>query len=275
MKDVIKQTFCNGKVIYHTMETPFVDLANSLGACKLNYVDNEFGFYLHLFNSSNETVGVYKMTPRLRGFTLQQLADQHKRLFYCKFYNQDRDLWETYVDGKLIDAVRYKEGCGLTTILKDDKWSVIDRNNNEVVPSGKYDYIDGFDKCGLARVKLNGKTHIFDPEKSTRDRWGIIDTKGNEILPLIYSEIWNFYNKNRKGTKVVELSQGIAGDGEPYTLKTIYEFRLYSQKLVETGYWIDDEYYETIDDNDSSSQYSVWDALDGEPEAAGNIDYEW
>ena len=67
----------------------------------------------------------------------------------------------------------------------------------------------------------------------------------------------------------------IAGDGEPYTLKTIYQYRLYSQKLVKTGYGIDDEYYESIDDNDSSCQYSVWDALDGEPEAAGNIDYEW
>lgn len=275
MKDIIKHTLYNGDVVYHTMEAPFVDLANSLGACKLNFVDNEFGFYLHLFNSSNETVGVYKMTPRLRGFTLQQLADQHKRLFYCKLYNQDRDMWETYIDGRLIKADIYKDGCGLATVLKDDKWSVIDRNNNDVVPPGKYDYIDGFDKCGLARVKINGKTHIFDPEKSTRDRWGIIDTKGNEVLEVRYDEIWLFYNKNRKATRVVEISQEVDCNGEEYTQEILYEFNLYSKELVEAGYWIDDEYYEAKDDNDSSSQYSVWDALDGEPEAAGNIDYEW
>ena len=202
MKNVIKATYANGSVVYHTMEYPFEDEAYSRGACKLNVSDNIFGLYLHLFNSSNETVGVYKMTPRLRGFTIQQLADQHNKLFFCKKFNLNTRFWETYVDGKLIKATSYKEGCGLATILQDDKWAVIDRNNNYIVLPGKYDYIDGFDKCGLARVKLDGKTHIFDPEKSTRDRWGIIDTKGNEVLPLEYSEIWSFYNKNRRTTTV-------------------------------------------------------------------------
>jgi hypothetical protein len=163
------------------MESPFVDLANSIGACKLNVSDNEFGFYLHLFNSKNEAVGMYKMTPRLRGFSIQQLADQHRRLFFCKKYNQDRKMWESYIDGNLVKADIYKEGCGHATILKDDKWSVIDRKNNVVVLPGKYDYIDGFDKCGLARVKINGKTYIFEPEKNICDRWGIIDTTAEDI----------------------------------------------------------------------------------------------
>lgn len=86
MKDVIKQTFCNGRVAYHTTETPFVDLVNRVGACKLNFSDNEYGFYLYLINSNNKSVGMYKMTPRLRGFTQQQLANQYKRLFYCANY---------------------------------------------------------------------------------------------------------------------------------------------------------------------------------------------
>jgi hypothetical protein len=116
---------------------------------------------------------------------------------------------------------------------------------------------------------------FIDPSKSTKDRWGIIDIDGKEVLPLVYSEIWGFYNKDRRTTKVVELEHKISGDGDPYIIKTIYEFRLFSQKLVETGYWINDEYFEAIDENDLSDQYSIWDALDGEPEAAGNIDYEW
>ena len=73
MKDVIKKTHTDGTVLYHTHEYPFTDEAWARGACKLNVVDNEFGHYMHLFNSKNETVGVYKMTSRLRGFTIQQL----------------------------------------------------------------------------------------------------------------------------------------------------------------------------------------------------------
>lgn len=282
MKDVIKTTYANGSVVYHTMESSFVDLANSLRACKLNVSDNEFGFYLHLFNSSNETVGVYKMTPRLRGFTQQQFADQRKRLFFCKAYNQNRKMWETYIDGRLVKADIYKEGCGLATILKDDKWSVVDRNNNEVVPSGKYDYIDGFDKCGLARVKINGRTHLFDPGKNTRDRWGVIDTEGNEVLPLIYSEIWSFYNKNRltttvwKGDDLTDMEDGVFYDY--YQERAYkYDFVLKTRELCIKEDWSQGN-YNCLDPNynwSPSDDYTIWDALDGEPEAAGNIDYEW
>ncbi len=268
LKDVIKTTYTNGAYVYHTMESPFVDLANSLGACKLNYVDNVFGFYLHLFNSKNEPVGVYKMTPRLHGFTQQQLADQSRRLFWCKRFNQHTNIWETYVDGRLVKADIYKEGRGLATILKDDKWSVIDRNHNYVVPPGKYDYIDGFDKCGLARVKIKGKTHLFDPEKSTRDRWGIIDTEGNEVLPLIYSEIWNFYNKGRNSTKVYK---GEEEDGEYIVRFFEYRFEFDKRRLID----VEAEELERTRMANLEYNYSVWDALDGEPEAAGNIDYEW
>ena len=268
LKDVIKTTYTNGSFVYHTMESSFVDLAKSLGACKLNISDNEFGFYIHLFNSNNEAVGMYKMTPRLRGFSIQQLSVQRNRLLFCKVYNQNKKMWESYIDGMLVKADIYKEGCGLSTIFKDDKWSVVDRHNNEVVPSGKYDYIDGFDKCGLARVKINGKTHIFDPEKSTRDRWGIIDTEGNEVLPLIYSEIWNFYNKGRNSTKVYK---GEEEDGEYIVRFFEYRFEFDKRRLID----VEAEEFERTRMANLEYNYSVWDALDGEPEAAGNIDYEW
>ncbi len=268
LKDVIKTTYTNGSFVYHTMESSFVDLANSLGACKLNISDNDFGFYLHLFNSNNEAVGMYKMTPRLRVFSIKQLSVQRNRLLFCTVYNQNRKMWESYIDGMLVKADIYKEGCGLSTILKDDKWSVVDRHNNEVVPSGKYDYIDGFDKCGLARVKINGRTHLFDPEKNTRDRWGIIDTEGNEVLPLIYSEIWNFYNKGRKSTRVYK---GEEEDGEYIVRSVEYRFEFDKRLLIN----VEVEEFERTRMANLEYNYSVWDALDGEPEAAGNIDYEW
>ena len=65
MKDVIKHVLYNGSIAYHTTETPFFDLAYKVGACKLNFSDNEYGFYLYLLNSDNKAVGMYKMTPRL------------------------------------------------------------------------------------------------------------------------------------------------------------------------------------------------------------------
>lgn len=273
MKSVIKTTYANGYVVYHTEEWAFVDEACSKGACKLNFADNEFGFFLHIFNSDNETVGVYKMTPRLRGFSAQQLADQHRRLFCCKCFNKDRNIWETYVDGKLVKATSYKEGCGLATILKDDKWSVVDRNNNYVIPPGKYDYIDGFDKCGLARVKLNGKEHIYDQSLSTKDRWGLIDVKGNEVLELKYDEIWAFYGKNRKTTRVKYSYVKLIGTS-PIVFEDAYDFNLKSHSMNKIGYYVDGDFYEDEPEHDFSSQYSIWDALET-PEAAGNIDYEW
>ena len=282
MKDVVKKTFPNGKTIYHTRETSFVDYAMSIGACKLNVVDDTFGHFMHLFNSSNETVAVINMTNRLRGFTIQQLAEQKKRMFCVKLFNSEKKNWELYIDGNLLKVASYKEGCGLATILNDGHYYVVDNKNNYIVPPGKYDYIDGFDKCGLARVKIDGKENIYHPENSTKDRWGVIDTNGNEVLPLIYSEIWAFYNKNRltttvwKGDKLIGQEDGIFYD---YYQERVYkyDFVLKTRELRIKEDWSQGN-YNCLDPDYNwtpSDDYTIWDALDGEPEAAGNIDYEW
>ena len=280
MKDVIKKTFKDGNVIYHTGEYPFSYEVTRIGACKLNFVDNEFGHFMHFFNSKNETVGVYKMTNRLRGFTKEQLAEQHSKLFFCKMYNSDKDIWETYVDGTPAKFSSYKEGCGLATILNDGYYYVVDKDNNYIVQPGKYDYIDGFDKCGLARVKIDGKADIFNPGMTTYDRWGLINTKGEEILPLEYSEIWSFYNKNRTFTSV--FCDGFDEDDNYIKRMEEYHFTLPCKaypmgKLRGPGEWFGNHFQtnEEIDSSNMDYNYSIWDALDGEPEAAGNIDYEF
>ena len=282
MKNVVKKTFPNGKTIYHTRETSFVDYATSIGACKLNVVDDAFGHFMHLFNSSDETVAVINMTNRLRGFTIQQLADQKKRMFCVKLFNSEKKIWESYIDGNLLKVASYKEGCGLATILNDGHYYVIDKANNYIVRPGKYDYIDGFDKCGLARVKIDGKVNIYHPENSTKDRWGIIDTKGNEVLPLIYSEIWSFYEKNRltttvwKGGDITDMEDGVFYE---YYQERVYkyDFDLKTHELRIKEDWSQGN-YNCLDPNynwNPSDEYTIWDALEDEPEAAGNIDYEW
>ena len=145
---------------------------------------------------------------------------------------------------------------------------------NIIVPPGKYDYIDGFDKCGLARVKIDGKEDISNPENSTKDRWGIIDTKGTEVLPIKYDAVWAFYNKNRKSTRVMDTELEMLHGNYPILHKIGYDFYLETRNLQRLGYYINGGFH-VHPYIDSEDQYSVWDALEDEPEVAGNIDYEW
>jgi len=267
----------NGIENWLTQEVSFADETCAKGACKLNTVENETKHVLFLFNDKNEEVGRYYIGKKLQGKTPGQITELKDQVCFFESWNPSTKSWVPCIGFSTKERSKRgicKEGCDRITIFRDGYYSVIDKQGNIIVPPGRYNYIDGFDH-NLARVKIDGMTSINNPKESTKDKWGIIDIDGKEVLPIVYSEIWGFYNKDRRTTKVVELEHKISGDGDPYIIKTIYEFRLFSKKLVETGYWINDEYFEAIDDNDLSDQYSIWDALDGEPDAAGNIDYEW
>jgi len=87
----------------------------------------------------------------------------------------------------------------------DYKWGVVDSQDNEIVPFGKYDWIDSFEQ-GLCRVISSGKltyTNDFKVHPETYAKWGIINMKGEEVLPVVYDSIWNFVGKNRFSTKVI------------------------------------------------------------------------
>lgn len=194
-----------GMECWLTPEVSFNDVANAVGACKFNTIENERKHVLFLFNSDDKEVGRLYLGKKLHGKTPAQIAELKKDLCVFESWNLKTNTWVPCVglagNKGHSKETSYKKGCGLTTILKDGHYFVVDKDNNYIVPPGKYDYIDGFDTCGLARVKIDGKADIFAPEKSTYDRWGLIDTEGNEVLPLEYSEIWSFFNKNRKFTK--------------------------------------------------------------------------
>lgn len=68
-------------------------------------------------------------------------------------------------------------------------YAVYDIAGTEIVPFGKYAWIDGFEH-GLARV--------------IGTKCGIINNKGQEVLPLEYDDIWNFFGKNRFSTKTIK-----------------------------------------------------------------------
>ena len=83
---------------------------------------------------------------------------------------------------------------------KNFGYAVLNTDGTEVVPFGKYSWIDGFDK-GLARVRIG---NVTNGQNENGNKWGLIDENGREILPLEYDCIWTFYGKKRVTTKVVK-----------------------------------------------------------------------
>lgn len=156
----------------------------------------------------------------------------------------------------------------LTIQNKNYQHGVITADGEEIVPFGKYDWIDGFDN-GIARVKIGkGASGI----KDNGNKWGLIDEAGNEVLPVEYDEIWNFYGKNRKTIKIVK--DGLA--------KNIVLSSLLPNKKEknEPAYEFDDDYGSHYGDYAGSYAQDVMgysddvinDAFDGDPDAYWNID---
>lgn len=80
----------------------------------------------------------------------------------------------------------------------DFKWGVSDMSGNIIVPFGKYDWIDGFEK-GLARVKVG---HESTAIINNINKWGIINISGEEVIPVVYDNIWNFLGKKMFSTRI-------------------------------------------------------------------------
>lgn len=168
----------------------------------------------------------------------------------------------------------------------DFKWGVIDLEGKEIVPFGKYNWIDGFDS-GLARVKSQPFTQENENsfnKTNTNFKWGIINEKGEEVLPIEYSSIWKFYGKNRYSTKVIK-------DGEE---RQIYFHDLNPDLPIrgfhETRYTLNDDYVNEdsnyLDYEEHSEVYAgsyaqffggcsdevIDAAFEGDPENYWNID---
>lgn len=256
-----------GVEAYLTPPKSFAEEAVKLGGVKLNTVETDTKHVLFVFNQNNKEVKRYYLGKTLQGKSPQRLAEIVYEIITFDAYNPIKKEWVPCVRLFNPKTDFFKKGYGLTTILGNNRWYVLDQDCNYIVVPGKYNYIDGFDTSGFARVKINGYVNIDNPEKSTRDRWGIIDFKGREVLPVIYSEIWSFYNKGRISTKVYE---GLEEDGHYYPRHREYRFEFKTCKLID----VEDERREWEREQELNS-YSVLDALDGEPEAWGNLGWDW
>lgn len=151
------------------------------------------------------------------------------------------------------------------------EYAVLNIDGTEVVPFGKYNWIDGFDN-GLARVRIG---NVTNGQKENGNKWGLINENGKEVLPLENDDIWPFYGKKRVTTKVVKgnvaknvvLSEILGKD----------EAQEYDCSL--NNYYDDDygtsygEYAGSYaQDAEGYSDDVIDDAFDGDPDAYWNID---
>ncbi len=157
----------------------------------------------------------------------------------------------------------------LTIQRKDYKYGVINLDGEEIIPFGKYGFIDGFYK-GLARIKIN--KYPNEPF-GNGVRWGIINEHGEEVMPCIHNSIWNFYNKNYKSIIVVD-----NGSQKYIPFNSLLNNSdNYSSVDYQYNSW--DE-YETYNEYNGSyaqdvmgySDQAIGDAFDGDPDAYWNID---
>ena len=150
-------------------------------------------------------------------------------------------------------------------------YAVLNIDGTEVVPFGKYSWIDGFDN-GLARAKIG---NVTNGQNENGNKWGLIDENGKEVLPLDYDNIWNFYGKQRVTTKVIK--GNVAKD-------VILSELLGKDKTQEN-----DNHSDNYDVNDYGTNFGEYagsyaqdvegysddvidDAFDGDPDAYWNID---
>lgn len=164
---------------------------------------------------------------------------------------------------------------GDVNVVRNDnyQYGVTGKDGNVIVPFGKYGWISGFDH-GLARV------HSIKVI-SDNPRWGIIDMRGKEILPLRYNNIWDFFGKNRKSTKVI-----LAGEEFWFHLERHELFRYDPDRVPKRRFSSGQSVYDIRSYGHSFGQYAgsyaqdvigfsyevINDAFDGDPDACWNID---
>lgn len=97
------------------------------------------------------------------------------------------DIRLSITEGRGLDWIQETKDCKLYKCKQYGFYFVVDIQNNIIVPSGRYTYIDKFNNKGFARVNKENK------DTNTK-LWGIIDYSGKEILPLEYDYVGSFCN---------------------------------------------------------------------------------
>ncbi len=134
----------------------------------------------------NESDYIRVSIPYTYGFphSRDKVATYMRPLYGLINYKGEEILKTEYYH--IIPSISNKEI--FTVQNQKSQYAVLNVHGDIIIPFGKYNYIDGFDK-GLSRAKVG-------------EYWGIINESGELVLPAEYRYIWNFYGRNRLSTQV-------------------------------------------------------------------------
>ena len=172
-----------------------------------------FSYYQHygLMDRNGEVI-VEPKFDRILDSCRQESDVIRVGIFYTYGFNRQTKEPSTYLrtkwgllnsKGEFILEPEYKQigvsdDCRILTIQHmDGEFEVVSVDGEVIVPKGTYAWIDAYDN-GLTRVNNGG---------CEDKRWGIIDSNGKVVLPLEFTEIWNFYKKNRTTTSIETIDE--------------------------------------------------------------------
>lgn len=248
-KDVIMRIMDDGNIYYITKSKSADELFLKLGVHRLEVKEDDKKHVLFLYNCVSNMVGSFYMSKGMHGFTTQEIVVQRDVLRFYKTWSNEYKKWMPCVWGNLDRKCIVNECNGIRTVFRNGNYYVDCRNlykKEYLVPPGKYDYIDTFDKCGLARVKINGKTDINDSNNSIYAKWGIINSAGEELLPVDYVRIIDFCNKERKITILSKYENCISEKGIQMIREYIFDLDTYRNSYKIKICPVDEWYYEDI-----------------------------
>lgn len=150
-------------------------------------VEPKYNMYYGECYNENDLIKVATIKPY--GFQRSEnKVAAYKRSMYGIIDYQGKVVIDTIYKS----IVQAKDSNELFTVQDENyKYSVITAEGKEIVPPGRYNWIDGFDR-GFARVK-KGKRSNGVVENG--NLWGVINKYGEEVMPCIYTNIFNFYGK--------------------------------------------------------------------------------
>ncbi len=160
--------------------------------------------------------------------------------------------------GDVLIEPQYKEmqpfSCGLSQVRNERfQYAYINAENRQVVPFGRYVWIDPVFKMGLARVKRN-------------EKWGIIDTTGKVVLPIVYDKIWPLEEQYIHSIKATYKEKEITIDVNSFLtdnlLDGIVYHRTYSPKEIKEIFGVSK--IEVKQDNKSKRLFFTISTLIGE-----------
>lgn len=253
-KQNVTKIICdNGIVVYLTQRRSFADEVSSLGASKLNTIENENKHVLFLFNKNDEEVGRYYIGKKLQGKTPPELAEIKNDLVFFDSWNTNTKEWIPCVTGSIDYNYTVKKWKGLRSVFINNKWFVDCGDlfkRYYIVPPGRYDFIDDFDENGLAIVRINKNLQ----SGIKHDVWGIINEDGEEVIPVSFIEINDI---SYKKLKVLQLSKYVNDRDYRTTKQYIMDLRYYSINRDVRLYPVDDWYHEEFAQSLLSSAKSI------------------